>query len=160
MKKFIVIVLLIIVIYYFRNEIINFLEETGILPTRKYIFPVQGKITSYYGNRIIDGKLDFHNGIDIAAAKGTKIINPADGIVKDVYSNAQGGNQVIIEHTKGITTGYAHLNTVAVIKGQRIVEGEIIGTVGTTGITTGPHLHFTVTNTSGMKIDPLVLFVF
>lgn len=156
----IVIALLILVAYIYRERIRNFLEENGILKVRKLIFPVQGKITSYYGNRIQDGKMDFHNGIDIAAPRGTKIINPYDGTVKDVYFNSQGGNQVIIEHTKGITTGYAHLDTVNVTKGQKIRESEIIGTVGSTGHSTGNHLHFTVTNTSGQKIDPLLLFVF
>lgn len=160
MKKFIIIVLLIIVIYYFRNDIRVFLEGQGFLKPEKLIFPVSGKVTSNFGSRIVNGVLDFHNGIDIAAGTGTKIINPYSGTVESVFFNSQGGNQIIIKHDNGLTTGYAHLNSVEVVKGQKVKKFEIIGTVGNTGVSTGPHLHFTVTDIYGDKIDPLKLFVF
>lgn len=137
-----------------------FLEEQGFLKPQKLIFPVSGKVTSYFGTRILNGKIDFHNGIDIAAAAGTKIINPYNGIIESVFYNAQGGNQVIIKHDNGLTTGYAHLNSIEVIKGQKVKELQVLGTVGNTGVSTGAHLHFTVTDLYGDKIDPLKLFVF
>lgn len=160
MKKFIIIVLLIIVIYYFRNEIRDFLEKQGVLKPQKLIFPVSGKVTSNFGSRIINGALDFHNGIDIAVPIGTKILNPYAGIVESVFYNSSGGNQIIIKHDNGLTTGYAHLNSINVVKGQRVGKFEIIGTSGNTGVSTGPHLHFTLTDMHGNKIDPLTLFVF
>lgn len=160
MKKIIIITLLIFIVYYFRNNIRTFLEEQGFLKPKKLIFPVQGKVTSHFGSRIVNGSLDFHNGIDIAAGAGTKIINPYEGVVENVFFNVQGGNQIIIKHDNGITTGYAHLNSIEVTNGQKVKQFEVIGTVGNTGVSTGPHLHFTVTDIYGDKIDPLKLFIF
>lgn len=121
------------------------------------IFPVNGRIASKYGNRKdpITGENEFHNGIDIAASTGTIVKSPYNGTVKSIYSNSTGGNQLIVTHTNGFTTGYAHLSNYLVKQGETVKKGQPIALVGETGRVTGPHLHFTLKNPSGSYIDPL-----
>jgi len=132
----------------------------SIVLGKAYLNPVVGKITSRYGTRInpISGKNEFHNGVDVQAASGTPVKSPAAGTVLKVYYNSLGGNQVIVQHT-GLITGYAHLSKYFVTPGEKIQSGHIIGHVGTTGQSTGAHLHFT-TAKNGDLIDPLTLFNF
>jgi murein DD-endopeptidase MepM/ murein hydrolase activator NlpD len=108
------------------------------------VLPVQGKITSLTGLRHdpIDGKLRHHNGVDIAAATGTPVKPVAPGVV--VFSGVRPGygNMVIVDHQNGTLTVYAHhsLNMVAV--GDQVSTGSVIALTGSTGRSTGPHLHF------------------
>ncbi len=108
--------------------------------------PVVGRISSRYGFRIhpIFKTRRFHDGIDIAAKTGTKIITPADGIVKKVDYMSGYGNYVEIEHAEGLITFYGHLHKFArgIHKGSKITKGTIIGYVGSTGIATSAHLHY------------------
>ncbi len=120
------------------------------------IKPLSGRITSKFGTRIhpITGKTSTHNGIDISATLSTPIVSPLDGVVSSINTHATGGKQLIIKHTNGYRTGYAHLNGYAVTSGQAVKQGQVIAYVGNTGESTAPHLHFTVTNPIGVKVNP------
>lgn len=126
----------------------------------KYINPVIGKIVSRFGNRVspLTGKSEFHNGVDIVAVPGTPVKSPASGTVLETYYNSAGGNQLIIQHGE-LITGYAHLNSIAVIKGSVVQKGQVIAYTGNTGQTTGPHLHFTC-KINGTLADPEKIFTF
>ena len=123
----------------------------------KFIMPLDGIITGVYGSqRILNGKPKWpHYGIDIAAKQGTHIKSSADGIVTmaedDLYYT---GGTVIMDHGHGISTIYSHLENVLVSVGDKINQGDIIGTVGSTGRSTGPHLDFRV-NWFQTRLDPL-----
>ena len=123
----------------------------------KFIMPLDGIITGVYGSqRILNGKPKWpHYGIDIAAKQGTHIKSSADGIVTmaedDLYYT---GGTVIMDHGHGISTIYSHLDNVLVSVGDKINQGDIIGTVGSTGRSTGPHLDFRV-NWFQTRLDPM-----
>jgi murein DD-endopeptidase MepM/ murein hydrolase activator NlpD len=122
-----------------------------------WLRPVVAKITSKFGYRTDPktGKQNaFHNGIDLAVPVNTPIKSPMPGVVDAVTSGGDGGNQVIIKHDNGYKTGYAHLNKVLVKKGDKVKQGDTIGLSGNTGKSTGPHLHLTLTDPSGAKVDP------
>ncbi|MDD6878221.1 MAG: peptidoglycan DD-metalloendopeptidase family protein [Clostridiaceae bacterium] len=118
--------------------------------------PSSSNITSKYGMRThpITGVYKLHNGIDIAAAKNAKIVAAASGTVTTVsYTNAW-GNYVIITHSGGVQTLYAHMTEATVSEGQKVSAGDQIGKVGDTGYATGYHLHFTVM-VNGSSVDPM-----
>ena len=125
----------------------------------KFILPVEGIISGVYGSqRILNGKPRWpHYGIDIAAKKGTPIKSSGRGVVtmaeKDLYYT---GGTVIMDHGHGISTIYSHLETVLVSVGDQIDQGDIIGTVGSTGRSTGPHLDFRV-NWFQTRLDPMTV---
>ncbi len=118
-------------------------------------YPVKGRISSPFGNRIhpVTKSPSFHNGIDIAAPSGTPILSPESGRVINRYENATGGKQLIIEHSNGYVTGYAHLSDYAVKSGDNVKKGQLIGYVGTTGRVTGAHLHLTLKK-QGVYLNP------
>lgn len=95
-----------------------------------------------------------HNGTDYRASVGTPVLAPADGKVQSIYDTERGGKQLVLLHDNGYKTGYAHLNSYNVNFGERVKQGEQIALTGNTGIGTGPHLHFTVTDPAGNKLDP------
>ena len=95
-----------------------------------------------------------HNGIDIAAERGTKILAVADGIIKEISYNFQYGNYIIVKNDEEYETLYAHLDKVTVKEGESILHGDEIGTVGVTGNVTGPCLHFELHH-NGEAINPL-----
>jgi murein DD-endopeptidase MepM/ murein hydrolase activator NlpD len=113
----------------------------------KLHFPLANKtakdITSFYGYRKhpITGKEEFHNGIDIKASEGDYIYAVYDGIVRVVGYDERSGNKIVIQHP-GFYSHYAHLKDIFVKENQKVKKGDIIGTVGATGLTTAPHLHF------------------
>ena len=120
------------------------------------IAPTKGKTTSKYGYRQnpVTKKYAFHKGIDIAAPKGTKVVASAGGVVATSnYLNNGYGNCVIIEHANNVKTLYAHLDQRIVAAGDTVIQGQKIGTVGTTGRATGPHLHYEVYK-GGKSIKP------
>ena len=123
----------------------------------QFIMPVKGIISGVYGSqRILNGKPRWpHYGIDIAAKKGTEIKSSGTGIVTmaedDLYYT---GGTVIMDHGHGISTIYSHLETVIVSIGDKINQGDIIGTVGSTGRSTGPHLDFRI-NWFQTRLDPM-----
>lgn len=125
------------------------------------MLPLAGAITSPFGDRIhpITGAKDFHNGIDIKGATGDKILAPYNGIVASRYYNDAGGNQLVINHDNGYSTGYAHLSKYYVSAGDRVVKGQVIAEVGNTGNSTGSHLHLTLKDAGGNYINPINHFV-
>lgn len=110
------------------------------------INPVEGPVTSPFGVRInpITKKEAFHYGIDIAAAKGKKIVSVYEGTVKEVGRSVAYGNYIIISHPYEAETFYGHCNSILAKEGQAVKQGEVIATVGSTGWSTGNHLHFEV----------------
>lgn len=110
------------------------------------LWPVRGQITAGFGQRMdpLSGEGAFHAGLDISAPFGTMVEAAADGLVFQAGPDAGYGNAVLIDHGYGITTKYGHLSKAAVVIGQEVKRGQIIGTVGMTGRTTGPHLHYEV----------------
>ena len=125
----------------------------------QFIMPVEGIISGVYGSqRILNGKPRWpHYGIDIAAKKGTMIKSSGSGTVTmaedDLYYT---GGTIIMDHGHGISTIYSHLETVLVSVGDKINQGDIIGTVGSTGRSTGPHLDFRV-NWFQTRLDPMTV---
>ena len=124
--------------------------------TGQMIYPSNGEITSSFGWRLhpILGYERFHTGIDFGADYGTTIYAADNGTV--IFSGWYGGygNAVIIDHGNGITTLYGHSSELLVAEGQAVKRGEAIATVGSTGLSTGPHLHFEVRQ-NGEPIDPM-----
>ena len=126
----------------------------------QFIMPVEGIISGVYGSqRILNGKPRWpHYGIDIAAKKGTMIKSSGSGVVTmaedDLYYT---GGTIIMDHGHGISTIYSHLETVLVSVGDKINKGDLIGTVGSTGRSTGPHLDFRV-NWFQTRLDPMSIF--
>jgi len=120
------------------------------------IWPTKGWLTSRFGNRIspFTGGLQFHAGIDIAGALGTDVIAPARGRV--VFSGKRGplGRTLVIDHGYGLRTVYGHINEAFVKRGQEIERGQVIASLGNSGRSTGPHLHYVV-EVKGKTVNPL-----
>jgi murein DD-endopeptidase MepM/ murein hydrolase activator NlpD len=121
-----------------------------------FLFPLDGEITSYFGNRVdpITGEADWHEGIDIAGNYGDPVKAAAAGIVSFAGWLGGYGNAVKIDHGGGLETLYGHLESIAVSIGQAVNAGDVIGGVGSTGYSTGPHLHWGVYQ-DGNAIDPM-----
>jgi murein DD-endopeptidase MepM/ murein hydrolase activator NlpD len=121
-----------------------------------FIFPVQGPISSFFGERPdpFTGVANYHNGIDIVNKPGTPILAAMAGTVADVGFNNSYGNYVILKHSGGYQTLYGHMIRYVVIRGQKIQQGQKIGELGTTGYSTGPHVHFSIFR-GGQPVDPL-----
>lgn len=119
--------------------------------------PVHGEITSEYGNRTnpVTEEYIMHSGIDIAASAGTEIRAAYNGVVSEVGSNSVGGNYISIVHTDGSETLYCHCQKILAQKGDVVRAGESVALVGSTGRSTGPHLHFEI-SVDGETIDPLI----
>lgn len=110
-----------------------------------FIMPIEGRISGKFGGQRIMNKVpkNPHQGMDIAAKEGTPIKASADGEVVLAYPDLfYSGNVVVIDHGFGLQTIYAHMKDMKVTKGQKVSQGDIIGTVGMTGRATGPHLHW------------------
>jgi len=145
------------------SPIVEKLQEKQRLPEKvKELvgkIPVSGRLTSKFGMRQhpILGVMRMHNGIDIAADKGSAIENVMDG--KVIFAGKRGGygNTVVVEHESGWTTMYAHCEKINVAVGDVVQKGENLATVGSTGLSTGPHLHFELQQ-NGKAIDPLKVF--
>ena len=121
-----------------------------------FMYPVQGRISSYFGERSdpFTGVPNYHNGIDIVNAPGTTILAAMAGTVAEVGFNYNYGNYVILKHAGQYQTLYGHLTRSIVGRGQMVQQGDKIGELGTTGYSTGPHLHFSIFH-SGQPVDPL-----
>ncbi len=119
------------------------------------IWPVRGQITSKFGYRRSDftGKREFHKGCDIGAPKGTPIMAAADGMVTFSGRRSSYGNVIEIDHGRGYRTRYAHISKLLKKKGQWVTKGEVIARVGSTGRSTGPHVHFEVLK-NGVQVNP------
>lgn len=146
---------------------LSFLKEDGLdlalpfngeLADGELLVPVQGKITSSFANRInpVTGLPELHTGIDIGAEQGTPIRAAKSGTV--IYAAPMGtaGNAIVLQH-ENLETRYYHLSVISVTTGQAVQAGEIIGQVGSTGRSTGPHLHFEV-RVGDQPVNPLAYF--
>jgi murein DD-endopeptidase MepM/ murein hydrolase activator NlpD len=120
-----------------------------------FTWPVTGVITSPFGWREnpFGGGPEFHQGLDIAAPSGTPVKAAAGGTVIMAQWYGGYGNYILIDNGNGFSTGYAHLSAMYVSKGQYVTRGQPIGAVGSTGYSTGPHLHFEV-RIDGKPVDP------
>jgi murein DD-endopeptidase MepM/ murein hydrolase activator NlpD len=109
--------------------------------------PVQGRVSTAYGlQRYVNGRLSYrHRGVDIGAPEGTPVKAAADGVV--LLADASfllHGQTIVLDHGQGVSSLYLHLSSIEVAPGQRVAAGQVIGRVGSTGVATGPHLHFAV----------------
>ncbi|MDQ3246811.1 MAG: M23 family metallopeptidase [Pseudomonadota bacterium] len=118
--------------------------------------PVAGRVTSTFGTRVhpILRYSRFHAGVDFGAVSGTPIVAAADGQVTGAGWSGGYGRQVRLAHGSGLTTTYSHLSSIAAAPGMPVRQGQVIGYVGSSGLSTGPHLHFEV-RSYGRAIDPL-----
>ncbi len=121
-----------------------------------FIFPTQGRLSSRYGWRRdpFTGIRSFHNGIDLANRVGTPVRASMEGTVSDVGYHSGYGNYVVIRHSGGYQTLYGHLQSYSIRKGQSVAQGQVIARMGSTGYSTGSHLHFTVF-LRNKDIDPM-----
>ncbi|MBB1284909.1 M23 family metallopeptidase [Flavisolibacter sp. BT320] len=139
-------------------------KKEDILAATPAIQPVSNKdlnrIASGYGYRIdpVYKTIKMHSGLDFAAPQGTPIYATADGMVKTAGQSSGGyGNHVVINHGFGYETLYGHMVRIKARNGQRVKRGEVIGYVGSTGKSTGPHCHYEV-HKNGQKLDPVYFF--
>jgi murein DD-endopeptidase MepM/ murein hydrolase activator NlpD len=132
-------------------------EATGVGERRGGMTqPVEGaRKTSGYGMRFhpILGYNRFHQGVDFGAAYGSAIRAVTDGVVASAGPHGGNGNMIKLNHTGNLATSYSHLSRIAVSAGNRVLQGEVIGYVGSTGLSTGPHLHFE-TYRGGVVVNP------
>ena len=134
-------------------------EGTTLAPyflTASMWSPVSGLVTSRFGWRShpVSGQNDFHTGVDIAAAQGTPILAALPGVVEQTGYSESYGNFVVLRHSDNLRTTYNHCSEILAREGEQLARGDRIALVGSTGISTGPHLHFEV-EVKGLKADPL-----
>jgi murein DD-endopeptidase MepM/ murein hydrolase activator NlpD len=122
------------------------LTEWARATTVPTLWPVMGPITGSFGERIdpFNGEGEFHSGVDISCHYGQPVLAPSDGVVTYAGFYSGYGRMIQIDHGNGITTRYGHLSAFAVAAGQSVRRGEVIGYVGLSGRSTGPHLHYEV----------------
>jgi|GEM_PF-2751821 len=127
-------------------------RAVAMLPTLQ---PCRGTFTSPFGTRVhpISGRVKMHEGMDLAAPHGTPIYASGDGIVAVAERHRGYGNEVVIDHGLGYQTLYGHTSKMLVKAGDTVQRGQIIALVGSTGASTGPHLHYEVW-VDGVKVDP------
>jgi murein DD-endopeptidase MepM/ murein hydrolase activator NlpD len=130
-------------------------EKKSLLAATPSLWPVMGWVTSEFGKRVnpFGGDMEFHKGIDIATKSGRVVVSPADGVVTDVAYQQDLGNMVQINHGHGVSTLYGHLSKSLVREGTAVRKGDRIGLVGSTGRSTGSHLHYAVI-LNGVPINP------
>lgn len=139
------------------NELDQYiLDNKSILQSTPSLLPAKGWITSYYGPRKSphSGRLKMHEGLDIGANRRTPIIAPADGVVSFSGRKAGFGKFVQLDHGYGIETIFGHANDLFVKEGEKVIRGQRIASVGNTGLSTGPHLHYEV-RVNGIAVNPL-----
>ena len=128
------------------------IDDPNAIPS---IWPVHGRLTAGFGQRMdpFSGEAAFHPGVDIADAVGTDVVATGDGLVIEAEPDAGYGRSILIDHGDGITTRYAHLSRIFVVVGEQVKQDEIIGAIGMSGRTTGPHLHYEV-RIHGTPVNP------
>lgn len=139
------------------HEVRSYLDDrSSLVRSHPSVWPVRGWLTSRFGYRNSphgEGRR-LHAGIDIAAPRGTVIVAPSDGHVVWAGYHTAYGNLVILDHGYGLSSKYAHMSRMHVRVGQRLAAGDLVGRVGSTGRSTGPHLHFEV-HQDGVPTNPL-----
>ncbi len=132
------------------RKVVRGSKQVPPMGSGQMVWPVKGRVTSYFGWRWGS----FHSGIDIAAPAGTPVLAADNGMVSYRGWNGGYGRLVLIDHGNGTVTAYAHLSGYAVSVGDRVEKGQVIGYVGSSGNSTGPHLHFEV-RVNGVAKNPL-----
>jgi murein DD-endopeptidase MepM/ murein hydrolase activator NlpD len=141
-----------------KQELYKFLEnQKSILACTPSIWPAKGWPNDGFGYRKspFTGKKEFHEGLDISARKGSPVIAPADGYISFVGKSNSFGNYITITHGYGYKTRYGHLSKTLVTKGQAVKRGEKIALIGSTGRSTGPHLHYEILR-NNLPVDPKI----
>ena len=140
------------------NEAAQHIVQTGAGRINTMILPVSGRISDSFGyrNHPLSGSYQMHNGVDIAANHGDNIAASYDGAVEKCGQADDYGKYILIDHGGGLKTLYAHCSRIITSEGQTVKKGQVIGLVGSTGISTGPHCHFEV-RVNGVRINPLWL---
>jgi murein DD-endopeptidase MepM/ murein hydrolase activator NlpD len=132
-------------------------NQKALVAATPYIWPLfDSWLSSSYGRRAdpITGEAEDHTGLDLSADRGTPVHATADGTVESAAYNGGYGNSIVLEHGFGIETRFGHLSAYAVSVGQKVKRGQVIGYVGSSGRTTGPHLHYEIL-INGSPINPL-----
>jgi murein DD-endopeptidase MepM/ murein hydrolase activator NlpD len=138
------------------QEVRGYLDDrSSLMRAAPSVWPVRGWLTSHFGWRSDPANTSrrVHTGLDISAPRGTPVIASGDGFVVFAGYHSAYGNLVVIDHGYGITTKYAHLSRIQTQSGHRVQRGDIVGRVGNTGRSTGPHLHFEVIQ-DGVPVNP------
>ena len=140
----------------FENLIKTLEQKRNLLASTPSIRPVDGWITSKFGYRTspFTGQKEFHSGLDISNKRGTKIIATANGRVSYANRKMYIGYLVVVDHGHGRVTKYGHLKKILVKPGQRVKRGDVIGLLGNSGRSTGPHVHYEV-RINGTPVNPL-----
>lgn len=129
-------------------------ETLGLDSEKVFILPHYGYISSYFGSRTLRGSYNYHRGVDIPGAKGTPVHASASGTVIMSEYNGAFGNYIIIDHGNGLTSHYAHMSKLIAQVGDKVNQGDTIGLIGTTGDSTGNHVHFEIRK-DGQHVDPM-----
>lgn len=139
----------------FREILEIFQKQNAIRAAKPTLWPVTGWVSSEFGYRIspFNNQREFHAAIDIATNSGRQIIAPADGVVIEAAYRPDLGNFLRIDHGRGITTLYGHLLKISLKEGTVVKRGSVIGQVGNSGQSTGPHLHYAVI-LNGVPVNP------
>lgn len=141
-----------------QQDILHFMQENKeVMLATPSIWPARGRLTSGFGYRrspFGGGSGRMHRGLDIANKVGTPIIAPAKGVVTFAGWDNAYGNAILIDHGNNVVTRYAHLQSVNVTVGKQVQRGEVIGAMGNTGRSTGPHLHYEV-QVAGVPVNPM-----
>jgi murein DD-endopeptidase MepM/ murein hydrolase activator NlpD len=139
------------------EQLLEQLEDKRVkLASMPSIWPARGWLTSRFGPRVspFTGRTQQHSGLDIASRRGTPIISPAEGRVSYVGRKGPLGNALVINHGFGVKTFYGHTEKIFVKPGQKVERGDQIASIGSSGRSTGPHLHYVV-EVAGKPRNPL-----
>jgi Membrane proteins related to metalloendopeptidases len=120
--------------------------DWALIAAAPSLWPVEGPVTGSFGERIdpFNGEGAFHTGVDISTGIGTPVVAPADGTVESAQFENGYGRTLVLDHGHGVTTLYGHLSGFAVSPGESVHRGDVVAYVGSTGRSTGPHLHYEV----------------
>jgi murein DD-endopeptidase MepM/ murein hydrolase activator NlpD len=134
----------------------HLLDKDSFIKSTPTIWPARGWVTSYFGIRKSEfsGENKMHEGVDIGSRIGSKIIAPADGMITFAGAKPGFGYYVQIDHGYGLETIFAHASSLVVRKGDKIKRGELLARIGSTGLSTGPHVHYEV-RVNGTPVDPM-----
>ncbi|MBI3793533.1 MAG: M23 family metallopeptidase [Nitrospinae bacterium] len=132
-----------------------FKDQSTLLTSTPSIWPTRGWVTSGFGYRVspFTGMREFHEGLDISTQMGAPVLSPANGVVVDTGRDNGYGNLVEIDHGYGIVTRFGHNSKVLVKRGEHVKRGQVIARVGSTGRSTGPHVHYEV-RLNGVPVNP------